>query len=151
MRLCSGCQTKVEDHVRFCVECTAERNPCVVSDGIQQHTVTDRERYAFLYSGVRWRVRVQPKALAANPFCSMCGAIAEIVDHIVPAGVAIAQAQASGRWPCDKYAGFYFTTNLHGLCRKCHSIKTEQDKQHVGEWPSVVDKELSKPKKVWSF
>jgi 5-methylcytosine-specific restriction endonuclease McrA len=84
--------------------------------------------------------------------CARCErAISEIVDHIVPAYVAIAQAQASGRYPYDKYAGYYLLSNLQGLCRPCHGAKTLEDKTHVGPWPNVVEIEKRAPKKVWAF
>jgi hypothetical protein len=73
------------------------------------------------------------------------------VDHKVPAGIAIAQAQASGKYPFDKWAGFFLQGNLEGLCRSCHGVKTLEDKTHVGEWPDVVAIEAAAPKKVWSF
>jgi 5-methylcytosine-specific restriction endonuclease McrA len=152
MRLCSGCQTKVPDNVRLCDECQVERNKSRKTDGGREHTVTDRERYAFLYSGVRWRTRVQPTALRRCPTCSRCQlALSEIVDHIVPAGVAIQQARDSGRFPFDRYAGFYLLSNLQGLCRACHTVKTDQDKAHVGPWPDVMEKEASRQKKQWTL
>jgi 5-methylcytosine-specific restriction endonuclease McrA len=151
MRLCSGCQTKVEDTVRFCDVCTAERGTPVVSDDIKQHTVSDRVRFAFLYIGERWKRNVQPKAMKLYPLCARCGAVTQLIDHMVPAGEAIRQAQASGLYPLSKYAGFFFISNLQGLCRECHWIKTNEDKAHVGPWPDVVAKEQAQPKKVWSF
>jgi len=150
MRLCSGCQTKVGNDVRLCVACTAERKP--VDGPGKDHTLSDRVRFAFLYVGERWKRNVQPKALKACPMCARCGVkVSELVDHVVPAGEAIRQAQASGLYPLSKYAGFYFMSNLQGLCRECHGIKTLEDKTHSGPWPDVVAKEQQQPKKVWSF
>jgi 5-methylcytosine-specific restriction endonuclease McrA len=153
---------KVNDDARLCDECRSERmspssdgikthsNNCV--DGIHAHTASDRVLYAHLYIGERWKRNVQPKALKACPICARCNErLSELVDHIVPAGEAIRQAQESGLYPVSKYAGFYFTTNLQGLCRVCHGIKTLEDKVHRGPWPDVVAKEQAKPKKVWSF
>jgi 5-methylcytosine-specific restriction endonuclease McrA len=152
MRLCGGCQSKIPDDVRFCDVCAAERGKLVVSDGIREHGLTDRGRYAFLYASERWKRNVQPKALKACPMCARCGIkVSELVDHRVPAGEAIRQAQASGLYPTSKYAGFYFTTNLQGLCYPCHGIKTIEDKLHTGEWPDVVKAEQAKPRKVFSF
>jgi hypothetical protein len=151
MRLCSGCQTKVEDHVRFCVACQAERKP-VDTDQLKRHTVSDRVRFAFLYVGERWKRQVQPRAMKKYPMCCLCYvAVTELIDHVVPAGEAIRQAQESGLYPLSQYAGFYFMSNLQGLCRSCHGIKTLEDKAHVGPWPDVVAKEAVAPKKVWSF
>src|SRR6202044_3886964 len=141
MRLCSGCQTKVEDHVRFCDACRAERTPVVVSDDIRSNSVV---RYDGAYDaeldhlnkGTRWQQKTRPAVLRRDPMCKRCDiAVSVIVDHIVPAAIAIAQAIASKLWPCDKYAGYYLTSNLQGLCRLCHAAKTAEDKAHVGAWP----------------
>ena len=69
--------------------------------------------------------------------CARCNLAlsANIADHIVPAGVAVQQARDSGRYPYDKYAGYYLLSNLQGLCRPCHGVKTLEDKAHVGPWP----------------
>jgi hypothetical protein len=77
--------------------------------------------------------------------------VSEIIDHIVPAGEAIRQAQESGRFPLDKWAGFFLLINLCGLCRKCHAVKTEEDKAHIGAWPSVIEANDAAPKKRWLF
>jgi hypothetical protein len=77
--------------------------------------------------------------------------VSEIVDHKVPAGVAIVQVQESGRYPLDKWAGFYLLSNLDGLCRPCHYLKTMEDKTHTGPWPDVLAREAEAPKKVWTF
>lgn len=155
MRICSGagCLRAIPESktVRFCAECQAERAPKQQDVEIREHTLSDRERYAFLYSGSRWQ-RVQRIALTRCPLCKRCeSAISELVDHAVPAGVAVAQAQASGRWALDKWAGFYLLSNLQGLCRGCHYLKTLEDKAHVGAWPSVVDAEDRAPTKRWTF
>ena len=86
-----------------------------------------------------------------DPLCRCCGlSISEIADHIVPAEIAVAQAQASARY-LDKWAGYYLLSNLQGLCRQCHYKKTLEDKSHTGPWPSVLDAENAAPKKKWSF
>jgi 5-methylcytosine-specific restriction endonuclease McrA len=73
------------------------------------------------------------------------------MDHRIPAGVVILQAQESGRYT-DKYAGFFFLSNLQGLCRRCHGLKTEEDKAHVGAWPNALAiEEASHARKVFSF
>ena len=151
MRLCSGagCGRKVPDDVRFCDECASERPAS--DQNIREHTTRDRDRYAFLYSGARWQ-RIAQRVLKRDGFCGKCKtAIAELVDHKVPAGEAIRQAQESKRWPFDKWAGFYLRSNLWALCRSCHYTKTLEDKTHVGEWPDVVAIEAAAPKKVWTF
>jgi hypothetical protein len=64
--------------------------------------------------------------------------LTEIVDHIVPSGIAVLQAQASGHYKLDKYAGFFFRSNLQGLCRSCHAIKSLADIQTLGTRLSYV-------------
>lgn len=153
MRLCRGCQTLMpEDSHGVCDSCKSAKQQRVGGpEDIQSHTISDRVRYAFLYSGFRWKAKVRPMALAQHPFCGRCPAVTEIIDHKVPAGVAIQQVQDSGRCPYDKYAGFYLMSNLWGLCRACHHAKTLEDMAHVGEWPSVLDVYDRAPKKVWTF
>jgi 5-methylcytosine-specific restriction endonuclease McrA len=151
MRICSGagCGRKVPDDVRFCAEC---RSATADGDGIRSHSNADRDRLGHLYGGPRWKKRIQPSVLSRDPFCKKCSrAVSEIADHIIPAGVAIEQANASKRWPLDPWAGFYLMCNLQGLCRSCHKIKTDEDKAHQGEWPNVIAAYDAAPKKVWKF
>jgi 5-methylcytosine-specific restriction endonuclease McrA len=151
MRLCSGagCGRAVKDDVKLCDECKAERG--VSSDSAKQHTTGYDAILDGLRKGTRWQ-RVRDIAIKRCPLCARCGlTISEIVDHIVPAAVAIVQAQMSKRWPFDKYAGYYLLSNLQGLCRSCHYKKTLEDKQHTGPWPDVVAIEDAAPKKKWSF
>jgi 5-methylcytosine-specific restriction enzyme A len=150
MRICSGagCLRAVNDEVRFCDEC----KPIVeVQDDTRAHTLSDRERFRALYSGPRWQ-KLRVRVIQRCPLCARCElSISEIADHIVPSGVAIAQAQESGKY-ADLYAGFFFMSNLQGLCRSCHYDKTMEDKTHSGPWPDVVEKErLTPPKRMWSF
>ena len=140
MRLCSGagCGRVVPDSVRFCEECRHERGRGT-DDGIRSHSLADRERYQFLYAGNRFQDGIRPKILQRDPMCKRCGCSPSvIVDHIVPAGEAIRQAQESGRYPFSKYAGFFLMSNLQGVCRSCHALKTAEDKAHVGPWPDVI-------------
>jgi 5-methylcytosine-specific restriction endonuclease McrA len=151
MRICSGagCMGKCADTARYCDECAIEHQQ---SDGIRSHTSSDREKYHKLYSGTRWKTQTQPTVLRRDPFCKRCErVVSELVDHIVPAGVAVAQVLLSGRYPFNPVAGFYLLSNLCGLCRSCHAVKTNEDKRHVGPWPSVLEKEDAQPKKVYSF
>jgi 5-methylcytosine-specific restriction endonuclease McrA len=120
-------------------------------EGIHEHSQADAIRYHFLYAGLRWQ-RVRDIALRRCPICARCDlVISAIVDHIVPSGVAIQQARDSGLYMLDRYAGFYFMSNLHGLCRACHYLKTIEDKTHTGPWPDVVDKEQHAPRKKYVF
>jgi 5-methylcytosine-specific restriction endonuclease McrA len=150
MRLCSGCQTKVPDKVRFCQACRAER-ATPTTDGLRLHTTGYDALLDRLRKSLRWQ-KLRALIVSRQPFCQRCqAAMTEIVDHIVPALVAIQQAQESGRWPYDKYAGYFLQTNLQGLCRSCHGVKTLEDKAHVGPWPSVVEAFDAAPKRTWTF
>jgi 5-methylcytosine-specific restriction endonuclease McrA len=152
VRICSGpgCGRAVPDSVRFCDECRPER----VADDIRTHTPcnTDRDRYSELYASNRFQDGIRPRVLQRDPFCKRCGCAPSVIcDHIVPAGEAIRQVRESGRFPLNPNAGFFLLSNLQGLCRSCHGIKTNEDKAHVGPWPSVLEAEDRAPKKVWSF
>lgn len=57
--------------------------------------------------GRPWR-RIREQVLAEEPFCRLCGAPSEEVDHIRP--------KANG--------GSDARENLQGLCRSCHRRKT---------------------------
>lgn len=150
MRLCSGpgCGRAVPDNVKFCEEC----KPTHTDDGIRSHSFADRERYQFLYESNRFQDFCRRRVLQRDPVCKRCGrAPSVIADHIVPAGEAVRQVQESGRFPLDRYAGFFLLSNLQGLCRSCHAIKTNEDKAHSGPWPSLLDAEDRAPKRKWSF
>ena len=152
MRICSGagCLRVVAEDVRFCDECKPQPQSPSTPDGIRTHTNTDRERYAFLYSSPLWS-RIRGRVVREQPMCATCGKrLTTIVDHIVPAGVAIAQAEEAGIVGV-KYAGFYMRSNLQGLCRECHYIKTNEDKAHVGEWLNVCIRDSATAKRKWSF
>jgi 5-methylcytosine-specific restriction endonuclease McrA len=153
-RICSGagCGRAVDADVRYCSACAEER----ATEGpfVRTHTPgnTDRERYKKLYEGNRWQDGVRPKVLQRDPFCVRCKVRpTQLIDHIVPAGVAVEQVQDSGRYPLDAYAGFYLLSNLQGLCRSCHGYKTLEDKAHTGAWPNVLDKEDAQGKRDWKF
>lgn len=134
--------------VTVCDECKPSAQP---TDDTRVHTLTDRERYAFLYSGARWQ-RLRDVAIRRCPVCARCDRnLSEIVDHIVPAGVAIAQARNSGLYSADGYAGFYIESNLQGLCRSCHFWKTAEDKTHAGPWPDVLEIQRLAPKRRFTF
>ena len=150
MRICSGpgCLRTVPDDVRLCDEC----KPTHTDDGLRSHTLADRERYQSLYESNRFQDYCRPQTLRKYPFCARCGVAPSVIcDHIVPAGEAIRQVQESGRFPFSPNAGFFLMSNLQGLCRSCHGFKTNEDKAHVGPWPSVLEAEDRAPKKKWSF
>jgi len=148
MRICSGagCLRAVEDNVRFCDEC----NPGSGNDGIRTHTYGYTLELDALRKSKRWQM-LRALVLQAAPMCARCGLKRAVeVDHIVPAGVAVAQAKASGKYS-GLNAGYFIRGNLQGLCRSCHAQKTIEDKAHVGPWPDVVAIEDAKPKKTWTF
>jgi 5-methylcytosine-specific restriction endonuclease McrA len=150
VRVCSGagCLRAVPDDVRFCDECKPK--PVDTTDEIRTHTLADRERYAFLYSSKRWTI-VRNLVVRSQPMCARCQRkLTEIVDHVVPAGVAVTQAQESGKY-LAKYEGFFLRSNLQGLCRSCHWTKTEEDKAHSGHWPNVVEIQEARAKRLYTF
>lgn len=149
MRICSGagCLRAVADDVRFCDECKPQ---IIAPDDIRSHTLTDRERYHFLYSSARW-TKLRTVVARSQPYCAVCqNKTTAIVDHIIPAGVAIVQAQESKQY-MDKWAGFFIRSNLQGLCHVCHIQKTIGDKAHCGAWPSVVSESTPLKRRSWSF
>ncbi len=152
MRLCSspGCARAIPNDARYCDACNAA-NTRTNTDGIKQHTSGYTVELDKLRTGSRWQ-RVREIAINRCPICARCQIrISEIVDHLVPAGIAVQQAQDSGAYPYDRWAGYYLLSNLQGLCRPCHYRKTDEDKQHVGPWPDVVAKEQAAPRRRWAF
>jgi 5-methylcytosine-specific restriction protein A len=152
MRLCSGpgCGHAIPEDEKFCEECRAERAPQQTED-VHEHTSGYTAELDALRKSARWQ-RVRARAMKRDPICKRCERrMSEIVDHVVPAHAAVQQARDSGKFPFDKYAGYFLLSNLQGLCRPCHYAKTMEDKTHVGEWPDVVERELARPKKVWRF
>lgn len=150
MRICSGvgCLRAVPDTVRFCDECKPAMQ--VDTSGIRSHTSGYDAEIDRLRKGTRWpKIRVQ--VIRRQPLCARCELrVSEICDHIVPAREAIEQARASGKY-LDKYAGYFLLSNLQGLCRPCHGLKTDEDKTHTGPWPDVVAAEAAAPKRRFSF
>ena len=150
MRVCSGqgCLRAVPDDVRLCDECAGV--PTRTDDGITEHSNRYDAELDTLRKSQRWqRIRVQ--VIKAFPICARCDrSISVIADHIVPARNAISQARLSGKY-LDRNKGYFLMSNLQGLCRPCHWLKTMEDKTHTGPWPDVVEKERLRPKKVYSF
>lgn len=156
MRICSGpgCLRAVCDAVRFCDECEPVR-PVVDAEatlsGIKDHTSGYDAELDRLHQSTRWRT-VRVAIIKRDPICKRCDlSISEIVDHVVPAREAISQARLSGRYPLDKYAGYFLRSNLQGLCRSCHGLKTVEEKAHVGPWPDIIAIEQAAPKRAWNF
>lgn len=155
MRICSGagCLRAVPDSVRFCDEC---RPPASLTTGttdqpIKQHTSGYDAELDRLRKSPRWQ-RLSRRVLREQPLCARCELRpSELTDHIVPAREAIAQAQNSGQYPFDRFAGYFLRSNLQGLDRKCHWEKTNEDKTHVGPWPDAVERERIAPKRRFRF
>lgn len=152
MRICSGagCLRAIPDERRYCDEC----NPIVAvqADDLRTHDNGYNAELDRLRKSPRWKNGTQPRILRRDPFCRRCDRrMSELVDHIVPAQIALVQAQQSGLYVVDKWAGYFIESNLQGLCRPCHGDKTLEDKIHTGPWPSVIDAQAVQPKRVWSF
>lgn len=149
MRVCSGagCLCKIEDGARFCEDCKPARSN---ADGIKAHTSGYDAELDALRKSARWQ-RIAHSVIRSQPLCARCDRISELCDHIVPAKEAIAQTKASGRYPFSKHAGYFLRSNLQGLCRKCHGVKTLEDKAHIGPWPDVVAIEAAAPKRAFAF
>lgn len=157
MRLCSGCQTKIPDEPKgLCATCKADRNK-PSSDGIRSNVGVQR---ASVYGpeldkqnkSRKWLEYTRPRILRRDPMCKGCDkAMSEIVDHIVPAAIAVEQARVSGRWPYSPWVGYYIETNLQGLCFGCHAKKTAEDMKRIEPWPNILTAYDQQPKKVWSF
>lgn len=82
----------------------------VVSSGCRcaAHRVTETRRQKRpdpFYISTRWR-RLRALVLRASPLCALCGAVATLVDHIVP-------IKAGGADLDPK--------NLRSMCASCHA------------------------------
>lgn len=153
MRICSGagCLRAVADDVRYCDACKPHTDTTHTQHTTTHtHTNADRDKYAFLYSSAMW-TRLRNVVIREQPMCVRCKLrLTAIIDHIIPAGVAIAQAQESGKYG-SKYAGFYIKSNLQGLCRPCHLWKTIDDKTHTGVWDDVTLNDERFKRRAYSF
>jgi hypothetical protein len=158
MRLCSGCQTKLPDDWKgMCTACKRTRYGTPVDDGIKSNVAVQR---AGVYGpeldkqnkSRKWLEFTRPRILRRDPMCKRCEvAISQIVDHVIPAAIAVEQARASKRWLGDPWVGYYIETNLQGLCCGCHAKKTAEDMRRTEPWPNILDEYDKRPKKVWSF
>ena len=134
MRLCSGpgCQRAIPEGQRFCDACKAERG-IALQDNAKVHTSGYTEELDAQRKSGRWQ-RTREKALTRCPMCARCNVrLSEICDHIVPAGVAVQQARDSGRYPYDRWAGYYLLKQPAGVVI---SVPSPQD--HRGQdacWP----------------
>ena len=72
-----------------------------------------------LYSQARW-ARTRGNVLRRDPLCLLCGNHASaIVDHVIPAHRWVAEHQGN-------LESFYDESNLQGLCKRDHDIKTRR-------------------------
>ena len=134
MRVCSGqgCLRAIPDDVRLCDECAEHSTP--IDDGIAEHLNRYDAELDALRKSQRWQ-KLRVRVIQAFPICARCDrSISQIADHIVPARNAISQARLSGKY-LDRNAGYFLMSNLQGLCRPCHYLKTMEDKTHTGPWP----------------
>lgn len=74
-----------------------------------KNKIYDRSWKGRLY-GRRWR-EYSKSALADNPYCAMCGVLAEVTDHVIPHG-----GDEEKFWDCS---------NHQSLCKSCHDRKTQ--------------------------
>jgi 5-methylcytosine-specific restriction endonuclease McrA len=72
----------------------------------------------------RW-VRYSAKRLSEFPFCAICGRLADVTDHIVPAQVAPAR--------------FWDPTNHQSLCGDCNRRKAITESGAFGRTPRQAD------------
>lgn len=152
VRVCSGpgCLRAVPDGTRSCIDCKPTVQ-AVTGERIKDHTSGYDAELDKLRKGTRWQ-RTRKEIVKRDPLCQRCQLrITAEVDHKVPAPEAIAQAQASGLYPGDKFAGYYLKSNLQGLCIEDHRAKTLEDKLHTGPWPDVVAIEQAQPKRAYHF
>lgn len=108
-RLCNtpGCAGAVTYRGR-CADCAAHKERRTVRKG------------RAIYKSAKWR-NTRKAVLAAEPLCAVegCGEIAVDVDHIVPLP-----------------AGEPFAlSNLQGLCRYHHGVKTRREQTGGVGWP----------------
>jgi hypothetical protein len=149
MRICSGagCLRAVPDDVQLCTECRPSK-AIQASDGIKAHNTGYDPELDRLRKSPRWQ-RLSHSVLRSQPICKRCDHnVAEITDHVVPAREAMAQMELAGR---GRTEGYFLRSNLQGLCRACHWVKTNEDKTHVGEWPDVIENERLAPPRKWTF
>jgi hypothetical protein len=169
MRLCRGCSTAIPAETKgMCAKCEKERYGSQSGDGIKSHVPTQLPGKQHTMAGYdaamdklrkckRWDDR-RAQVIKRDGTCVRCKAEGrppapiDIIDHIIPAQIAIAQAWESKRFgPVDRNAGYYLTCNLQGLCRHHHAIKTLEDLSHAGEWPNVMTLYDAQPKKQYFF
>ncbi|MCG3197098.1 MAG: hypothetical protein GHCLOJNM_01582 [bacterium] len=62
----------------------------------------------------RWRA-FRAEHLKLHPYCSACGALANVVDHVVPKEVYEDATEAAAR------------TGVQSMCRSCHNGKTRRE------------------------
>ncbi len=94
--------------------CAQNKNYCSLHSDLEnkQKIFTYREKskaYHNLYETYRWKT-FSKDFLKSHPFCYICGAKSQVVDHIVPHRGDLSL--------------FYDVNNVQTLCASCHSRKT---------------------------
>lgn len=69
-----------------------------------------------IYKGARWQ-QVRMLVLQANPLCVMCE----------DKGLCVAATVVDHRIPINQGGAVYDQSNLQGLCKPCHDIKSAQE------------------------
>lgn len=107
------CGVKIPLGVYECDECKKLRvNKLNTKLYNKTYDLTKRDKTsAKFYNSTKWR-NARARVKIEEPFCRMCGKVADVVDHIIP-------IKAGGK----KLA----RENLQSLCHKCHNEKTLQD------------------------
>jgi 5-methylcytosine-specific restriction endonuclease McrA len=116
--MCSDCPKRAINGTRYC-EDHQEHNQEIDNSRLRDWNRRENDPFHALYSQARWfatRLRV----LWRDPLCKVCGCHAStVVDHIVPARKWVAQHNGD-------LESFYDESNLQGLCRRDHDLKTRR-------------------------
>jgi 5-methylcytosine-specific restriction enzyme A len=92
---CGTCGRLVTGRCPFCEQTRQRQRPTAAARG---------------YCSDRWR-RLRAEKLQQDPFCSVCGRLANEVDHLA-------------RHDGPNSASFWDWSNLDSKCKRCHARKT---------------------------
>src|SRR5450759_563635 len=116
---CSDCPKQAVNGTRWCSDHQTN------NQALDNRRIADKWRRLHdalrpLYSKARWfatRLRI----LFRDLLCRVCGNHASaIVDHVIPAHLWVAQHNGD-------IESFYDESNLQGLCKRDHDLKTRQE------------------------
>jgi 5-methylcytosine-specific restriction endonuclease McrA len=141
VRICSGagCLRAVPDDVRFCWECSSDKQTPQKRSGWQRG---EDDPLLKQYSTPRWNKQIRPRVLLKYPTCIDCKRNAsQVADHNIPARRIVAVCRAERLFPFDSYGGFYIMANLVGRCHGCHNKKTKTE--DARDWTDELDKVLA--------